>query len=54
MGSASGTWTVERMDAVSGLALAPASHVEVVEGFLADTPDRDVSWVLRAVTSNER
>ena len=53
-GSSSGTWTVERMEPVSGPALAPASHVEVIHGIPADAPVRDVSWVLRGVTSNER
>src|SRR5881275_1942726 len=54
VGSISGAWTVERMEAIRGPALAPASHVEVVDGFPADAPVRDVSWVLRGVTSNER
>ncbi len=42
------------MEAICGPALAPASHVEVIEGLPADTPLRGVSWVLRGVTSNER
>src|SRR5438132_107489 len=54
VGSTSGTWTVDGMEAVRGPALAPASHVEVIEGLAADAPVGAVSWVLRGVTSNER
>jgi len=32
VGTASGTWTVERLEAVSGSALPPASHLRVVDG----------------------
>ena len=55
IGGDSGTWTIDRMVTVSGDPLAPASHVEVVEGFASDgSPGHDHRWVLRGITSNER
>lgn len=54
VGAASGTWTIERLEAVSGSALAPASHLRVVEGSAATNSPESAVWVLRGVTSNER
>jgi len=54
VGARSGTWTVEHLEAVSGTPLAPTPHVEILEGPAASSSVRDVIWVLRGVTSNER
>jgi len=54
VGAVAGTWTIERMEVVSGSPLALASHVEVLEGRAATSSVGDALWVLRGVTSNER
>jgi chlorite dismutase len=54
VGATVGTWTIERMEVVSGAPLAPASHLEILEGRAFTGSVDDVSWVLRGVTSNER
>jgi chlorite dismutase len=54
VGASTGTWSIERLDTVSGSPLAPARHLEVIEGSGAARPAADAVWVLRGVTSNER
>jgi len=55
VGADSGAWRIDRLDAVSGEALAPASRLEVLEGQeVRERPAADRIWVLRGVTSNER
>ena len=52
-GGSTGTWRIERADAVVGDPLPHAERLVVLEGDGA-TPPGDSSWVLRGVTSNER
>jgi chlorite dismutase len=52
VGSSAGPWRIERLDAVTGAALTPASRLSVLEGPVAPTPG--ATWVLRGVTSNAR
>ena len=54
VGAESGTWSVGRLETVSGEPLASASRLEVLEGSRAAHPVSDAVWVLRGVTSNER
>ncbi len=54
VGASSGTWTVERLETVSGPPLDPASHLEMMEGRAAAVSVGEAYWVLRGVTSNER
>src|SRR5437899_1786802 len=54
VGAESGTWSVGRLETVSGEPLASASRLEVLEGSRAAEPVSDAVWVLRGVTSNER
>jgi hypothetical protein len=53
-GGSTGTWNIERLDAVAGQPLLPASRLEVVEGPAAARPVEAAVWILRGVTSNER
>src|SRR6266496_1383981 len=54
VGADSGTWSVERLETVSGEPLASASRLEVLGGFRPARPLSEAVWVLRGVTSNER
>ena len=54
VGGSTGTWSIERLETVTGSPLAPASRLEVAEGSAAAGPAGDAAWVLRGVTSNER
>jgi len=54
VGSDSGTWTIERMDAVAGEPLPPARGLTVLEGPAARRLPEEADWALRGVTSNER
>ena len=54
VGAGTGRWRIERLDTVAGTPLAPASHLEVIEGPGAACPAADAAWALRGVTSNER
>jgi chlorite dismutase len=54
VGSDSGTWTIERMDAVAGEPLPPARGLTVLEGPAARRLPEEAVWALRGVTSNER
>lgn len=54
IGGASGSWSIERMEAVSGASLAAASHLRVAEGAAVPAQLEDAVWVLRGVASNER
>jgi hypothetical protein len=52
-GGGSGTWEVERIEAVNGAPLPDVERLAVVEG--ADVgPATGFVWALRGVTSNER
>ena len=53
VGGEVGSWAVERLEAVAGEPLEPASRVEVLEG-RASPSDGKPTWVLHGVTSNER
>lgn len=48
-----GTWSVTRMNAVSGEQLGAVKRLEVVNGPVADT-SKGATWVLVGVTSNAR
>jgi chlorite dismutase len=54
VGSDSGTWTIERMDAVAGEPLPSAIGLTVLEGPAARRLPEEAVWVLRGVTSNDR
>jgi Chlorite dismutase len=55
VGADSGTWRIDRLDVVSGEALASAPRLELIEGREARRcPAADAIWILRGVTSNER
>jgi chlorite dismutase len=54
VGGSTGKWSIERLEAVAGSPLAPASRLGVVEGSGAAGQTGDAVWVLRGVTSNER
>jgi hypothetical protein len=54
VGAGTGRWSIERLETVAGTPLAPASHLEVIEGLGAARPAADAAWALRGVTSNER
>lgn len=49
----SGTWRIDRMEAVAGDGLPEAARLAVLEGVTPSTPT-DGRWVLRGVTSNTR
>jgi chlorite dismutase len=53
VGGASGTWRIDRMNAVIGQGLAAAQRLDVIEGAQAKAPV-EASWALRGVTSNVR
>jgi len=53
VGAGTGSWRVELQETIAGEPLAPASHLEVLEGAGAARRS-DAAWVLRGVTSNER
>jgi chlorite dismutase len=50
---ASGTWRIDRMEAVLGDGLPTAERLAVIEGKAAAVPTA-ASWVLRGATSNTR
>jgi chlorite dismutase len=52
-GGATGEWRVVSMSTIVGTPLAEVTHLDVVTGALAPTPDA-AEWVLRGLTSNER
>jgi hypothetical protein len=49
-----GSWTVERLEPVTGAPLESTSRLEVIEGRAAMRLDGKPGWILRGVTSNER
>ncbi len=54
VGADAGRWSIERLEAISGAALAPAKRLTVLEGSVVPDRDEGAAWVLRGVTSNER
>jgi len=54
VGANTGSWSVDRLETVTGSPLIQASHLQVVEGRSAAGLPADAIWVLRGVTSNER
>jgi len=54
VGASSGTWAIERLEAVSGATLAAASHLTMVDTGGQEAPTAHPVWLLRGVTSNER
>lgn len=50
---ATGSWWIDRIDAVVGDRLPTADRLAVIEGWEAQTPAR-TGWILRGVTSNTR
>jgi chlorite dismutase len=52
-GGTSGTWQVDRIDAVVGEGLPEAERLAVLEGWEVQAPAA-AAWVLRGVTSNRR
>jgi hypothetical protein len=46
-----GTWRVESLEAVTGLALALPNHLSLLPGAAEAA---GANWVLRGITSNER
>ncbi|MGH8498326.1 MAG: chlorite dismutase family protein [Methylococcales bacterium] len=53
IGSNTGPWRVARMDVIAGDSLSFASRLEIVAG-PANFFRKEVAWVLRGITSNER
>src|SRR5579864_7727247 len=53
VGGEGGSWSVDRIVAVRGPSLHPASRVAILEGWGAHRPPK-ASWVLRGVTSHDR
>ncbi len=53
VGGQRGSWSVERIVAVRGASVQPASRVAILEGWGAHGPPK-ASWVLRGVTSHDR
>lgn len=47
-----GRWKIERLEAIRGRSLAPASRLEVILG--SKRTPRQATWILRGVTSHER
>jgi chlorite dismutase len=54
VGADAGGWSIERVEAIAGAALAPAARLAVLEGSAVARSDEGAAWVLRGVTSNER
>ncbi len=52
-GGTSGSWRVERINAVAGCPLSAVNRIAVLEGQEPPMP-RDHAWLLRGVTSYER
>jgi len=54
VGGEVGSWTVEKLESVTGAPLEFTPRLEVIEGSAALQFDRRPVWILRGVTSNER
>lgn len=44
VGGPSGSWVIDRLAAVSGAGLAPASHLDMIEGRVQDLATHSIAW----------